>query len=175
MSWKVALADVSFGRQEREAVERVLDAGWISMGPETSLFEAEFAEYLGVSHAVAVSSGTAALHLALLALGIKPGDEVIVPSLTFVATANAVRYVGALPVFADITSVEDWTISVRKIEEKITPATTAMIVMHYGGFPSGMDSLWWKMLHTLPGPFTKAESSEHGGTLAVSAFSRTRT
>lgn len=141
MSWKVTLADVSFGRKEREAVQRVLDAGWISMGPETSLFETEFAEYIGTSHAIAVSSGTAALHLALMALGIKAGDEVILPSLTFVATANAVKYVGAVPVFADIASIEDWTISVSRIEEKITPATTAIIVMHYAGFPCNMAAI----------------------------------
>ena len=88
------------------------------MGPETEQFESEFAQYLGAKHAVAVSSGTAALHLALLALGIGPGDEVIVPSLTFVATANSVLYVGAKPVFADITSIDDWNISPDEIERK---------------------------------------------------------
>ena len=99
MSWKVALSDLSFGPEEREAVQRVLDAGWISTGPETSMFESEFAEHLGVKHAVAVSSGTAALHLALIAAGIQPGDEVILPSLTFVATANAARYRGSRACF----------------------------------------------------------------------------
>lgn len=141
MSWKVALSDLSFGPEEREAVQRVLDSGWISTGPETSMFEAEFAEYLQVNHAVAVSSGTAALHLALLAAGIQPGDEVILPSLTFVATANAVLYAGAIPVFADVTSLEDWTLSVKRIEEKITHSTRAVIVMHYGGFPCEMDAV----------------------------------
>ena len=72
MSWKVTLSDMSFGPEEREAVQRVLDSGWVSTGPETSMFEKEFAEYLGVNHAVAVSSGTAALHLAMLAAGIRP-------------------------------------------------------------------------------------------------------
>lgn len=141
MSWKVALSDLSFGPEEREAVQRVLDAGWISTGPETSMFESEFAEHLGVKHAVAVSSGTAALHLALIAAGIQPGDEVILPSLTFVATANAARYAGAVPVFADVTSLEDWTISVKGIEEHITENTRAIIVMHYGGFPCEMDAV----------------------------------
>src|SRR5208337_2239242 len=135
MNWKVPLADVTFGPEEQEAVRRVLESGWVSMGPETEQFEAEFAQYLGAKHAVAVSSGTAALHLSLLALGIGPGDEVIVPSLTFVATANAVLYVGATPVFADITSLDDWTISPDEIERKLTDRTRAIIVMHYGGFP----------------------------------------
>lgn len=133
------LADVAFGEEEQDAVRRVLESGWVSMGPETERFEDEFSRYLNVKHAVAVSSGTAALHLALLALGIGPGDEVILPSLTFVATANAVRYVGAMPVFADITSLDDWSISPARIEEKITPRTKAIIVVHYGGFPCRME------------------------------------
>ncbi len=139
MQWKVPLTDISFGPEEQEAVRRVLESGWISMGPETERFESEFADYLGIEHAVAVSSGTAALHLALLALGIGPGDEVIVPSLTFVATANAVLYTGAKPVFADITSLEDWNISPADIERKITEKTKAVIAVHYGGFPCRMD------------------------------------
>ncbi|MGO9566175.1 MAG: DegT/DnrJ/EryC1/StrS family aminotransferase [Desulfomonilaceae bacterium] len=138
MIWKVPLSDISFGPEEKEAVQRVLQSGWVSMGPETELFEAEFAAYIGAKHAVAVSSCTAALHLSLLALGIGPGDEVIVPSLTFVATANAVLYVGATPVFADITSVDDWNISPHEIEERITPRTKAVAVLHYAGFPCQM-------------------------------------
>jgi dTDP-4-amino-4,6-dideoxygalactose transaminase len=141
MTWKVPLSDISFGPEEFEAARRVLASGWISMGPETEQFESEFAQYVGVRHAIAVSSGTAALHLALLALGIRPGDEVIVPSLTFVATANAVLYVGAVPIFADITSIDDWNISPEQIERKITPATKAIIVVHYGGFPCQMDRI----------------------------------
>ena len=149
MNWKVPLFDVRLGPEEHEAVRRVLESGWISMGPETEHFEAEFAQYLGAKHAVAVSSGTAALHLALLALGIGPGDEVIVPSLTFVATANSVLYVGADPVFADITSQDDWNISPDEIEKRITDKTRAVIVVHYGGFPCRMDRF-------------RAISNEHG-------------
>lgn len=141
MHWKVPLSDVSFGPEEYEAVKRVLDSGWISMGPETEQFELEFARYLGAKHAIAVSSGTAALHLALLALGIGLGDEVIVPSLTFVATANAILYVGATPVFADITSLDEWNVSPVDIEKKITPKTKAIMVMHYGGYPCRMDQI----------------------------------
>ena len=156
MNWKVALADVTFGPEEHEAVRRVLESGWVSMGPETEQFESEFAEYLGAKHAVAVSSGTAALHLSLLALGIGPGDEVIVPSLTFVATANAVLHVRAKPVFADITSLDDWTISPDEIERKLTDKTRAIIVMHYGGFPCAMDRI-------------KAIADEHGLTVVEDA------
>lgn len=141
MVWKVPLSDICFGPDEHEAVRRVLDSGWISMGPETEQFELEFARYLGTKHAIAVSSGTAALHLALLALGIGPNDEVIVPSLTFVATANAILYVGAIPVFADISSLDDWNICPAEIERRITSRTKAVIVVHYGGFPCQMDRI----------------------------------
>lgn len=139
MNWKIPLAQVSFSRAERDAVLRILESGWISMGPETELFEKEFATYVGARNAIAVSSGTAALHLALAALGVGPGDEVIVPSLTFVATANAVLYVGAKPIFADISGPDDLNISPADIRRKITPRTRAVIVMHYGGYPCRMD------------------------------------
>ncbi|MBI5252028.1 MAG: DegT/DnrJ/EryC1/StrS family aminotransferase, partial [Desulfomonile tiedjei] len=125
----------------QEAVKRVLESGWVSMGPETELFESEFAAYLGSKNAAAVSSGTTALHLALLAAGVGPGDEVITPSLTFVATANAILYVGATPVFADVTGVEDWNISADQIERAITSKTKAVILVHYAGFPCQMDTI----------------------------------
>jgi dTDP-4-amino-4,6-dideoxygalactose transaminase len=139
MNWKIPLAQVSFNNAEKDAVLRILESGWISMGPETERFEEEFARYVGAKHAVAVSSGTAALHLALAALGIGPGDEVIVPSLTFVATANAVLYVGAKPIFADISGPGDLNVSPEEIRRKITSRTRALIVMHYGGYPCRMD------------------------------------
>lgn len=139
MTWKIPLAQVSSDDAEKDAVLRVLNSGWISMGPETERFEEEFARYLGAKHAIAVASGTAALHCALEVLGIGPGDEVIVPSLTFVATVNAVLYVGATPVFADITGLDDWNISPEDVRRKITPRTRALIVMHYAGFPCRMD------------------------------------
>jgi dTDP-4-amino-4,6-dideoxygalactose transaminase len=141
MNWKVPLSDLSFSAPEFDAIRRVLDSGWISMGPETEQFELEFASFLGVKQALAVSSGTAALHLALLALGIGPGDEVIVPSLTFVATANAVRYVGAVPVFMDICDSRDWNASPESLTRKISCNTRAVIVVHYAGFPCRMDEI----------------------------------
>ncbi|MBN1917970.1 MAG: DegT/DnrJ/EryC1/StrS family aminotransferase [Verrucomicrobia bacterium] len=141
MAWRVPLAEIDFDDAETRAVLEVLHRKWLTMGPVTEQFEAAFAGALGVRHAVAVSSGTAALHLACLAVGVGPGDEVIVPSLTFVATANAVLYCGATPVFADLTSEDDWTISPSDIARKMTGKTAAIIVMHYGGYPCDMAAI----------------------------------
>lgn len=139
--WRIPLADVDFGVDEEEAVTDVIRSGWLTMGEVTKSFEIEFAEYNNIGHAIAVSSGTAALHLACIALGIGPGDQVIVPSLTFVATANAVRYVGAEPVFADIVGSQDLNISPNSIQAKITDRTKAIIVMHYGGYACNMQDI----------------------------------
>ena len=137
----IPLFDLDYDSREEEAVARVLRSRWLTMGEETKAFEEEFAAYIGVKHAVAVANGTAALHLANLAAGVGPGDEVICPSLTFVATANSVLYTGAKPVFADVTSLEDWTLSPTDVDSKITPRTKAVIVMHYAGFPCDMDAI----------------------------------
>ena len=141
MTWRVPLADIDFGVEEEEAVLRVLRSRWLSMGEETQGYEKEFAEFTGAKHALAVSNATAALHLACIAIGIRPDDEVIVPSLSFVATANAVRYVGGTPVFADIQSEEDLTISPASIERCITERTRAIIVMHYAGYACDMPAI----------------------------------
>ena len=115
MKWKYPLSDIDLGKEEEQKVLRVLRSRWLSMGPVTERFERAFSDYLGGGYATAVSNGTAALHLALASLGIEEGDEVILPSLTFVATANAVLYVGARPVFADIVSTENLNISPEEI------------------------------------------------------------
>ena len=141
MDWKVPLCDISFGPEEASAIQEVLNSGWLTMGAVTQQFEREFATYTGAKHAFAVTNCTAALHLACQAIGLGPGDEVIVPSLTFVATANAVRYTGATPVFADITSATDLTISPACIEEAITPRTRAIMVMHYAGYACDMPQI----------------------------------
>ncbi len=141
MKWRYPLSDIDLGKEEEQAVLRVLRSGWLSSGPVTERFEKAFSEYLGGRYAIAVANGTAALHLALASLGIREGDEVILPSLTFVATANAVLYVGARPVFADVIGLEDLTISPQEIEAKITPRTKAILVMHYGGYPCDMSSI----------------------------------
>jgi len=135
MEWRVPLADLDFGEEETQAIQSVLSSKWLTMGEVTKHFENEFAKLAHSKFAFAVSNATQALHLACLALGIGPGDEVIVPSLSFVATANAVLYCGADVRFAEIISPEDLTIDPQSITQQITPKTKAIIVMHYAGFP----------------------------------------
>lgn len=139
MSFKIPLFDLNFDQTEGEAVLDVIRSGWISTGPKTAEFETMFAKMLNVDNALALSNCTGALHLAVRLLNIGEGDEVICPSLTFVATANAIRYVNAIPVFADVISYENLTIDPVDIEKKITSRTKAIIVMHYGGFACDMD------------------------------------
>ena len=141
MDWRVPLADMNFGVEEEQAVQQVIRSGWLSMGEVTKAFEQEFAAFIGAKHTLAVTNGTAALHLACLAAGIGPGDEVIVPSLTFVATANAVRYTGATPVFADVEGLDWLNISPGSIESCITERTRAILVVHYAGFPCNMPAI----------------------------------
>ena len=141
MKWRIPLSDIDFGAEEEEAVNMVIRGGWLTMGEATHAFEHEFAKYNNVAHAVAVSSCTAALHLACIALGLGPGDEVILPALTFVATANAVRYTGAKPVFADIEGIYDLNIAPGSIENCITEHTKAIIVMHYAGYACDMQRI----------------------------------
>lgn len=138
MSWKIPLSDLDFSQDEFSAVQDVLHSQWLTLGARTQDFESACRTYLKTGHAIAVSNGTAALHMACMALNLGPGDEVIVPSLTFVATANAVRYTGATPVFADITSEKDLNISPNDIESRITKHTRAIIVVHYGGYACDM-------------------------------------
>ena len=141
VDWKVPLSDVNLGPEEKDAVMQVLERGWLAMGEETQAFESEFSAMTGAKHAIAVANGTASLHLACAALGLGAGDEVIVPSLTFVATANAILYTGATPVFADIASPDDLNISVEAIEALINDRTRAIMVMHYGGYPCDMPAI----------------------------------
>jgi dTDP-4-amino-4,6-dideoxygalactose transaminase len=137
--WKVPLFDLDLGEEEYKSVRGVLTSNWLTMGQITKDFESAFADYLGVRHAVAVSSATAAMHLAHIALGLGQGDEVICPSLTFVATANAISYTGATAVFADIGSLDELTISPDDIESRIGERTKGIVVVHYAGFPCNMD------------------------------------
>lgn len=132
--WKIPLSDLDYGQEEEEAVLRVLRSKWLSMGPETAAFEEEFANLIEIRHAIAVSNGTAALHLSLIALGVGEGDEVIQPAINFVASANMTKAVGAKPVFADIVGLEEPAIDPKEVERLITKKTKAVIVMHYGGY-----------------------------------------
>jgi dTDP-4-amino-4,6-dideoxygalactose transaminase len=128
------------GEEEAQAAAAAVASGWIAQGPRVAQFEAAFAEALGVAHAVAVSSCTAALHLALIAAGIGPGDEVVVPSLSFIATANAARYVGARPVFADVDAA-----TLNLVPDTLAPCLTdrtrAVIVVDQAGVPADLDAI----------------------------------
>jgi dTDP-4-amino-4,6-dideoxygalactose transaminase len=139
--WRIPLADIDLGLEEESAVIEVMRHRWLTMGGVTADFEADFSRMAQVRHAVAVTNCTAALHLAGLALGWGPRDEVIVPSLTFVATANAVVYTGATPVFADITSESDFSLSPEDVAGRITDHTRAIIVVHYAGYPVDMPAI----------------------------------
>ncbi len=141
MNYKIPLFDLNFDEREERAVTEVIRSGWISTGPKCEEFEHLFESMLGVKHAITTSNCTSSLHLAFNVLGLKPDDEVICPSMTFVATVNAIRYVGATPVFADIKGLHDLTIDPLEIEKRITPKTRAIIVMHYAGYPCDMDSI----------------------------------
>jgi len=135
----VASADV--GSSELKYVVEAMESTWISSsGPFIDRFETEFADLCGTKHSLACSNGTVALHLALLGLGLRPGDEVLVPSMTYIATANAVRYCGAEPVFVDIDP-ETWCISPERIEQAITSRTRGIIGVHLVGHPADMDTI----------------------------------
>jgi dTDP-4-amino-4,6-dideoxygalactose transaminase len=140
--WKVQLFELNFDQREENAVMEVLKSRWITMGEKTKSFEEKFGEYIGAKHLpTAVANCTAALHMALLALEIKQGDEVIISGLTFIADANVVKMVGAQPVIADVESLEDWNISAKTIEACMTPRTKAVMIVHYGGMPCDMDEI----------------------------------
>lgn len=141
MEWLVPLADLDYQSEELEAVRDVLLSKWLTMGEVTRKFEAAFSDLTGSQHAIAVSNATQALHLACLAVGIGPGDEVIVPSLSFVATANAVLYCGADVRFAEVIGEDDLTVDPQSIEKNITSRTKAVIVMHYAGYPCRMPEI----------------------------------
>ena len=128
------------GGEEISAVERVLRSGMLSQGANVEAFEAAFADFIGVEHAIAVSSGTAALHIALLAAGIGEGDEVITTPFTFIATANAILFVGAKPVFVDVCE-DDFNIDVEKVKEAINERTKAIIPVHLYGQPCDMKAI----------------------------------
>ncbi len=128
------------GKEEEEAVLQVLRSGWLSQGKRVEEFERGFAEYVGAKHAIAVSSCTTALHLGMVAAGISPGDEVLCPSLSFIATANCIRYVGATPVFVDVNRAT-YNLDPNRIEEAITPRTKAILAVHQIGLPAAMNEI----------------------------------
>jgi dTDP-4-amino-4,6-dideoxygalactose transaminase len=139
--WTVPLADVVVPEEDIAAVAEVYRSGWLSMGPETEALEREFAAYTGAAHALAATNGTAALHLICVAAGLGLGDEVVVPSMTFVATVNAIAYAGATPVFADVASLTEPWLDPASVESVLTDRTKAIMTMAYGGHPGRGEAL----------------------------------
>lgn len=140
--WKVQLFKLNYDNREYDAVNDVLKGGWITMGQKTIDFENAYSTELGQGvRCLAVANGTAALHIAVLACGIERGDEVIVPSLTFIADLNAVTMSGGKVVIGDVTSMQDWSIDPNDIVSKINSRTKAIMVVHYAGYSCDMDSI----------------------------------
>jgi len=139
--WIIPLSEPDFSIDEVRAVAETLSSGWWTAGPEVKALEEEFAAKIGSRHAIAVSSGTAALHLAFLALGLKKDEEVLTPSLTFVAAPNMMLHIGSSPAFADVESINEPVVSAATLERALTPATRGICVTHYGGYPCKMDEI----------------------------------
>jgi perosamine synthetase len=137
---KINVARPYFDEKEQEAVARVIESGWVSQGPKVREFEEAFAEYIGVKYAIATTSCTTALHSALAISGIGPGDEVLVPSLSFIASANTITYCGAKPVFVDVEP-STCNIDVKAIRQYISSKTKAIIVVHQMGLPADLDPI----------------------------------
>jgi dTDP-4-amino-4,6-dideoxygalactose transaminase len=139
--WRVPLTDIAVSEQDVDAVLACLRSGWLTMGPRTQAFEQALASYVSTPHALTVSSGTAALHLACQAAGIGPGDEMIVPAFTFVASASAARFVGAEPVLCDVRGPHDLNLDVQDVERRISSRTRAVMAVHFCGYPADVLAL----------------------------------
>jgi perosamine synthetase len=140
MKRNIQISQPCMGEDEWQAIREPIMSGWVTQGPKVAEFEKKFAEYHQVKHALATSSCTTALHLILVALGISPGDEVIVPAFTWVATSNAVLYCGATPIFVDVDRLT-YNINIKQVAEKITERTKAIIPVHLFGLSVNMDAL----------------------------------
>jgi len=140
MKYEIPLVRPYFDSEELEEIKKVLDSGWVTQGPKVKEFEDKITDYLGVKHAIAVTNCTSALHLALISVGVKRGDEVLVADFTFPATGHAVLYCGAKPVFIDVDP-KTYNIDPNLIEEKITEKTKAIIPVHTFGQPAEMDAI----------------------------------
>ena len=136
----VPVARPCLGREEVSAAERAILSGWVTQGPKVAAFEREFAAFVGAAHACAVSSGTTALHLALLAVRVRPSDEVITISHSYIATANSIRYCGARPVFVDIDPAT-FNMDPRRVEEAISERTRAILCVHQIGMPCNLNAV----------------------------------
>ena len=141
MAYKIPLFNLNFDEKEAQAAYDTIKSGWISTGPKNAELEQMFIDMWNVKYAVSMSNCTDALHVCCMVCGFGPGDEVICPSLTFAASCNCIRYVGATPVFADIVGPDHINIDPKDIERKITPKTKGIIVVHMAGFPCQMDEI----------------------------------
>jgi dTDP-4-amino-4,6-dideoxygalactose transaminase len=139
--WQVPLADVIVSDDDLEAVVATYRSGWLSMGPRTEELEHAFAAYTGARHALAVANGTAGLHLVCAAAGLGPGDEVVVPSMTFVASVNAIAYTGATPVFADVGGLTEPWLTAATVEAALTPGTKAVMYVAYAGHAGDVEAI----------------------------------
>ncbi len=135
----IPIAKPFIGKEEAQAAHDTILTGWITQGPRVAEFEQKFAAYTGAAHAVAVSNCTTALHLAMIVAGVGPGDEVICPSMSYIATANAIKYTGARPVFAEVDPVT-YNIDPADAEKRITPRTRAILIVHQIGMPADIDA-----------------------------------
>jgi dTDP-4-amino-4,6-dideoxygalactose transaminase len=141
MAYKIPLFNLNFDDREAQAAYDTIKSGWISTGPKNAELEQMFKDMWNVKYAVSMTNCTDALHVCCMVCGFGPGDEVICPSLTFAASCNCIRYVGATPVFADIIGPSDMNIDPKDIEAKITPRTKGIMVVHMAGFPAQMDEI----------------------------------
>lgn len=141
MAYKIPLFNLNFDEREAKAAYDTIKSGWISTGPKNEELERMFMDMWRVKYAVSMANCTAALHICCVVCGLGPGDEVLVPSLTFAASANCIRYAGATPVFCDIVGPGHLNIDPADIEKKITPKTKAVVVVHMAGFPARMDEI----------------------------------
>lgn len=179
MNYKIPLFKLNFGKEETQAVTETLRSKWISTGPKCEELESLFKEMFKVNYAISLSNCTDALHLACILCDIKPGDEVLCPSLTFAASVNCIKYVGGTPVFCDIVGSDDLNIDPVDIEKKITPKTKAIIVVHMAGFPAKMDEIMslankhnLKVIEdTSHGPLSEYKSKKLGTIGDVGCFS----
>ena len=141
MGYKIPLFNVNFDEREARAAYETIQSGWISTGPKNEQLEQLFVDTWKVGYAVSMTNCTSALHVCCMVCGLGPGDEVLVPSLTFAASVNCIRYVGATPVFCDIVGSKHVNIDPKEIEKNITPKTKAIVVVHMAGFPAMMDEI----------------------------------
>lgn len=141
MGYKIPLFNVNFDEREARVAYETIQSGWVSTGPKNEQLEQLFVDTWKVGYAVSMTNCTSALHVCCMVCGLGPGDEVLVPSLTFAASVNCIRYVGATPVFCDIVGSKHVNIDPKEIEKNITPKTKAIVVVHMAGFPAMMDEI----------------------------------